>query len=1153
MGKTAWQKQWRGSDDYGSSDYWQWQPSKAAKGGQSLLEVKYDQVKLEDKPEQNSVAAVDMKPADGGQKTLAQVVQKAVNAARKATSKCKKMEDELEVRRRKWDAYQQQIKQAFQRQHAQFVEDISKLEGDLDQAREAAEQADENLKQVLIGQSQLQGVTGAALMEDIEAEEDPWQDFVKDALWTEKVQDKEIAAYLRAAQHGVAMANSSLASASVRAPPAAPSSAARPPSATQTDAERRADLWTESDNESPHGRGPLLYDTWAGLHQFWCLLTWRERAWAGNPGETWCSGARSHADEARKAVLHRSHKGQERKRQRADGRAKAAGEASGPGVRGRGSSADGAGYRDDAAHGYGVVSPAWLWDVAWQQCYQMHGGFVGTSPAWPCAHLGISARRRHVAAGGLRVRWDILHVRCGCSSAVFWLPIPFLSRGVRGDPPGTDRCGPLLRSSEVDWRPLFKGADIDFRGKSHFATGCLSIQFLEEECFRSAGRDDATVLVGTDGFGEHLHFWKVYYVPMQGDGGCLDFALWFLRIQHVRCGEWMCCPTVGAGDVQLAWWWCRRFSLYCDLSFSACRRLQSSDVAIAGQESEAGWMLALLCACRRHDDTVTDGDDRSVGLAAGNEEVSIALAAVAWAKDNYCWKLLDVQLAWWWYGRLSFHCDISFSACRRLQSSDFAIAGQGGEAGWTLALLSACRRHDDSLTEGDECSVGFAAGNEEVSIAPGIAAWAKDNYCWRLLNIQMAWWWCRRLSLHCDLFFSACRRLQSSDFAIAGQGGEAGWTLALLSACRRHDVSVTDGDECSVGFAAGNEGVSIAPGIAAWAKDNYCWRLLVADYCDACANCKLSACRRLRSSSWAERSARISLMMHNEATDGTEALLDGTVAADLPDLGLQVLYWLRDLLLPFCLSFVAMAGAALARLLLFGLRLRGGCYNADPLLRGARCVCRGASFAFLITAWMLPVADGVRHVRISTCGNGLTGLNLVDQDLEARFTDEAASRMWTVEHNSATAAPPVFETDAPAFVNIAEEDNVRQVAIRILVLQQVDHYVTLWADEETTITDVRRRVRATITQNAAQFAIQEAVPQLPDDVLTVCVFPSWWQEINRVPVIFAHLMPSGHPFMGVVPSQCSLGDLYDAVSLLLVCVFTDRTRRCLSLLGYSLA
>ena len=173
MGKSAWQK-WRGSEEYGSSDYWQWQQPKAAKTGQSVLEVKYDQIKLEEVQTQKQTAGVEDKASESGAKSLAQIVQKAVNAARKATSKCKKLEEEIGTRRKKWEAYQLQVKVAFQRQHAQFMEDVSRLEGELD--------ADENLKQVLQGQGRTHPLEHGVLMEGVEPEEDPWEGFVKDAL-----------------------------------------------------------------------------------------------------------------------------------------------------------------------------------------------------------------------------------------------------------------------------------------------------------------------------------------------------------------------------------------------------------------------------------------------------------------------------------------------------------------------------------------------------------------------------------------------------------------------------------------------------------------------------------------------------------------------------------------------------------------------------------------------------------------------------------------------------------------------------------------------------------------------------------------------------------------------------------------------------------
>ena len=210
MGKTGWPKQWRGADEHGASDYWQWQPPKQGKGGQNMLEVRYDQIKLEDTADTHVTGVTDAKAADGQERTLAQVVQKAVNAARKAGAKCKKLEEEMTTRKKKWDAYQQQVQAAFRKQHTQFVEDLNRLEGELEQAQENAELADSNLKKVLKHSGSVPNGVDDYMMAGVEEETDPWEDFVRNALAaktkTTDNKDKEVASYLQAAAHRAAQA-----------------------------------------------------------------------------------------------------------------------------------------------------------------------------------------------------------------------------------------------------------------------------------------------------------------------------------------------------------------------------------------------------------------------------------------------------------------------------------------------------------------------------------------------------------------------------------------------------------------------------------------------------------------------------------------------------------------------------------------------------------------------------------------------------------------------------------------------------------------------------------------------------------------------------------------------------------------------------------
>ena len=242
---------------------------------------------------------------------------------------------------------------------------------------------------------------------------------------------------------------------------------------------------------------------------------------------------------------------------------------------------------------------------------------------------------------------------------------------------------------------------------------------------------------------------------------------------------------------------------------------------------------------------------------------------------------------------------------------------------------------------------------------------------------------------------------------------------------------------------------------------------------------------------------------------------------------LWLLVWIGEALLPFWLSFLAMTGAALLRLLLFGAPLRGGSYNADPLLRAARGTCRGASFAFLFTACLMPAAYGIpMRTGSGTCRPPLSP-NFVDPVMEAQFAFQAEERGRVLEHNFAIAEIPQYEHRPPDPLDVNDVAEAR-VAIRIMLMQQVDYYVSMWVHDATTADEVHRHVTNVMLQNVHEFRAHAAVPQLPDDVLTYVVVPAWWSVAGKVGIVFEHVATGGEPFLGVVPAECTLSDIYIA-------------------------
>ena len=139
----------------------------------------------------------------------------------------------------------------------------------------------------------------------------------------------------------------------------------------------------------------------------------------------------------------------------------------------------------------------------------------------------------------------------------------------------------------------------------------------------------------------------------------------------------------------------------------------------------------------------------------------------------------------------------------------------------------------------------------------------------------------------------------------------------------------------------------------------------------------------------------------------------------------------------------------------------------------------------------------------------------------AALSDE---RSRLVEHVSELAPDPIFHIEPPEFDEIEEEPEEQRVAIRILVFQQIDYYVSLWVANTTTPADIIS-VEAAMLGNQIAYDAYEAEPQLPDDVLTVCIAPRWWEQAGKVPVVLSHNSVYGLPFVGVVPKECSLSDI----------------------------
>ena len=107
----------------------------------------------------------------------AQVVQKAVNMARKTDVRHKKSMEDLSQCKNLWEEYQKQVREAFAKEHAQHKQDLAKLEEDVRKTSDAAEQAEVKLGQVLLEDGQSMAVEPTAVTTS-PGESDPWDGLV---------------------------------------------------------------------------------------------------------------------------------------------------------------------------------------------------------------------------------------------------------------------------------------------------------------------------------------------------------------------------------------------------------------------------------------------------------------------------------------------------------------------------------------------------------------------------------------------------------------------------------------------------------------------------------------------------------------------------------------------------------------------------------------------------------------------------------------------------------------------------------------------------------------------------------------------------------------------------------------------------------------
>ena len=129
----------------------------------------------------SSSSATPVKKEEAGTEaappTTTQMVQRAVNAARRADQRLKKTLEEIDSSQRKWQIYQKQLRELFLQQQEQFNKDLEALELEAAKQQEAAGAAEVRLKAVLDGD--VASNRKDAVMDHSDVDEmDPWEQLI---------------------------------------------------------------------------------------------------------------------------------------------------------------------------------------------------------------------------------------------------------------------------------------------------------------------------------------------------------------------------------------------------------------------------------------------------------------------------------------------------------------------------------------------------------------------------------------------------------------------------------------------------------------------------------------------------------------------------------------------------------------------------------------------------------------------------------------------------------------------------------------------------------------------------------------------------------------------------------------------------------------
>ena len=249
------------------------------------------------------------------------------------------------------------------------------------------------------------------------------------------------------------------------------------------------------------------------------------------------------------------------------------------------------------------------------------------------------------------------------------------------------------------------------------------------------------------------------------------------------------------------------------------------------------------------------------------------------------------------------------------------------------------------------------------------------------------------------------------------------------------------------------------------------------------------------------------------------------------------LAWMECLATSVSLSWFGLLFAALLRLLCFGMQLKGGERNWDPIVRGGRAVLRGGPMSILIFAAMICSTAGMPNFPDSAPINNehyhfLRELMLFDRDMQITASMHPAVR--PVHNASEAAAPP--EPDnfpfSPTTSDDAESggsDPWKRMAVRVFMYGRTDFYTSVWIRESSSELAVISAIADGLLLDPDQLRVTVVRPQTPSDTVDVAVTPTWWQEGGITFFILEGSEVSRPTYMCTLPAAPTYADLRAAV------------------------